>query len=515
LSRLPSPPPEQNRRSHYSTYLADPEEEKKFLIILESALETYISETGSYPTKMPIGNPSFRVENHHLKVMARILKNPKLSSQVKSFHASYWPQLSGMGLKWILNALHHNKNVTSVRIEKANFTRDDGLRLVRFIQTSPHITKLEVPMFTFYEADHSLRLLLQEMPTNKSLLSLDLSALSFSETTFNMLLNVISTNTTLQKLNLRSIDFSYHNRAQRFMQALIDNPNTALRKIRFPLMRGAVLWTAQMLQYNNSLTHIDLSRISLGTHSALLQKALQCNKKLQSLDLSDTMINDTHLATLLEPLWFNNTLQHLNLSDNSSLSSESARNLCDMLMQNTGLTSLSLDRLSGISKDKLAKRLGTALRVNSSIHILSISASNTEIAGANVIGEALAINHSLHSLNLSRNPQFDDSCINALLKGLKTNYGLHTLILDHCKIGDSAVKAMVPWLKVTTTLTVRLDISENRVSTASYGFLREAIAQNPALRKFTLGHPTIQPSVVERLAALRSDILSFFSSSSS
>jgi hypothetical protein len=503
--------PGQDPKQTYSHLLADPEEESKFFTILKSALDAYMSETGSMPSKMPIGNPNFPIQNHHLKAIARILMDPIYGGQVKAFHADGWPKLSDMGLKWILHALHHNKGVELLRAVKAKFNSQDGRRLVRFLAASPHIKVLEFPFMT--EADDlALRALLQFLPENTSITSLNLEGVRYSETSFNMLLSVVSTNRTLEHLRLSFSDFSYHNRAQRFMQAIIDNPNTALKRIDFPLMRGTVLWTAQMLQYNQSLTHVDLSRVALGTHSGLLQAALKSNTKLINLDLSATSIMDSHLGVLLEPLWFNSTLQVLNLSDNPALGADSARNLGDMLMQNSGLTELHLDRLSGVPKDKLAKRLAAALKVNGSLHVLTMRETNTEVAGATALAEALTVNHGLQLLNLASNPQFDDACLNPLVKALKTNHGLHSLILNRCKIGDSSIKNLAPFMKTTSTLVVRLDLSDNKISQQSYSFLKDAINSNPLLRKLTLGAPTIQPTLAERLSSIRSDVVSFFSS---
>jgi len=496
----------------HASSLAKGEEEYNFYEVIRAALETYKSEMGKMPSRMPIGTPNFTIELHHMKALARILKDPIMGASVKTFVAEQWINLSGLGLKWILNALHCNRNVETVRIVDTQFDAAGARRLVRFVETSPHIRTLELPKLSSIQTnDIALRALLRVLPTNASITSLNLDDCTYSETTFNMLLAVVSTNTTLEELSLQRSDFSYHNRAQRFMQALVDNTATKLKKIHFPLMRGTIVWIAQMLTHNQSLTHISLSGISLGTHSALLQDALRSNKKLINLNLSTTGINDGHLAVLLEPLYSNNTLQVLSLSSNSQLGPQSAKNIAAMLMENTGLNTLYLDSLTSIPSDILAKKLGPALRVNSSLHELSITNSSTESAGAAALGDALSVNHALHILNLDSNFHFDDSCLSALLKHIKSNYGLHSLILSSCKIGDSSVKTLIPLLKTTNTLISRLDLSSNKISEQSLASLNEAIASNPKLRSLVFGVPTIQPSLRERLVSLRSDVLSFFS----
>lgn len=466
----------------------DAVEEKRYYETLVGSLETYLLAAGVSPPQMPYGPITSILRLDQLRAIARVLKDERLCANVTSFEAvsgDHWRNLTGLGLKWILNGLHNNKSISTLKISQVAWSREDGERFVRCLSRSPHVTTVNFESMTA-QGDAALRVLLREMPSNKTVRDLSLRATTFSETSFTMLLAVVAENTTLEKLNLRHCDFSYHNRAQRLMQALIDNPNTKLVEIGWPLMRGAVLFMAQMLQYNKTISAIDLSNISLGPHVTLLQRALGANTSLKSLNISNTSITDAHLAVLLQPLWTNDSLTELDISHNLNLTGESAKNLGDLLMQNVGLESLNVGRVSAnMAKDRLAKYIGRALKTNSTLRKLYLSQSNTESAGAVFIGEALAVNHGLQLLDLSLNPGFDDSALAALLKHISSNHGLQSLNVSTCKLGDGVSKVLVPWLSTTQVLTVLLDIGQNKISQNVLVTVAETIRANPALRSTT------------------------------
>lgn len=467
----------------------DATEEKRYYETLVKPLEAYRASEGVSPPQMPYGGISSILRPDHLRAIARVLKDERLCGNVTSFQAmsgDHWRNLTDLGLKWILNGIHNNKSISEFKVSQVAWNRDDGERFVRFLSNSPHVTIVSFESMTV-SGDAALKALLRGMPQNTTVRDLSLRSTSFSETTFSMLLGVISENTTLEKLNLRHCDFSYHNRAQRLMQAIIDNPNTKLKEIGWPLMRGAVLFMAQMLQYNQTISAIDLSNISLGPHVTLLQRALANNKSLKSLNLRSTSINDMNLAVLLEPLWTNDSLTELDISYNSNLTTESAKNLGDMLMQNVGLEILNVSFVASYSmgKDRLAKYIGRALKTNSTLRQLNLSQSVTESAGAGFLGEALSVNHGLQVLDLSLN-SIDDSALGHLLKHIRNNHGLQSLTLHHTRIGDGAAKILAPWLTTTTTFTVLLDIGQTKMNDSGLIAVKEAIRSNPALRSLEL-----------------------------
>lgn len=497
-----------------SAYIAAmlPNDDAEIKFTLQKAYEAMLEETGEVPTKMPPSTPNFTVLPHHLRAMARIMKDPRLGKGITTFESAGWDSFKQLSLKFILNAIHHNPTIHTLILNKGNFIPRDSMRIARFIRHTPHLTKLEIPYSTS-TGDRLLIAVLTELRTNKSLLHLNLRGSSYSEYSFSLLLMAVAENTTLEKLDLQGSDFSYHNRAQRFMQAIIDNEATKLQRIEFPLMRGAVLWTAQMLEYNRSLTTVDLSGTPLSSYVAILKIALERNTTLRHLNLRQTTLSDRDLVDVLEPLWTNTTLTSLNISNNPGLGAESAKNIGELLFQNNTLEELDLSQLSGMGKDKLASRLAKALISNSSVHVLDLSDSYTSGSGIAELSETLSVNHGLKSLNLSNNASIDDSAVTTLVKGLKANFGLHTLILDNCKFGDTAVKAMLPWLKTTRTLTKRFSISSNKISEATHALLWEAIRSNPALKKLNVSWVHVEKSLSEKLKALGSDVAALFASS--
>lgn len=508
-------------RSSYSVYsgnssittvasLNDPTEEKRFYDMVVGALETYRAEVGTSPLQMPLGVPQSVLLPSHLKALGRILKDLRLCEHVETFQAlnrDRWQALTGMGLKWILNGVHNNTSIKEFKVSDVAWTSMDGQRFIRFLNNSPHVTSVTFEKMTV-GTDAAFKSFLKGMVDNRTVRHLSMKSTTFSETTFLMLVALVSENTTLESIDLQHCDFSYHNRAQRFIQAIIDNTSTKLSNIRWPLMRGAVIFMAQMLEYNKTISTIDLSGISLGPHVTLLQRALSQNRVLTSLNLSSTSLNDAHLAVLLEPLWSNDTLTDLDISANQHLTTESAKNIGDMLMQNTGIQVLNVSSISyNMGKDRLAKYIARALRSNSSIHTLKLSNTNTESHGGAFLGEVLAVNHSVHTLDLSQNPGFDDSALAGLLKHIRNNYGLKSLNLSNCKIGDGAVKTVVPWIKTTTVLTVRLNLSGNKMSPATNLAITEAVNSNPLLKNLILGNLSQTPSFYSRL---KQEVLFFF-----
>lgn len=508
MDRLYTPPGEDPRKYNESK-LADPVTEKWFYDMLVGALQTYRSEIGRSPTVMPVTTLSFDMRPFHLKALARVIKDPLLCSDMTSFEADpghRWKEMKGLGLKWILNAIAANKSIKNIALASLVWDAEDGRRLVRCITNSPHIESLTFKYMTNHN-DDALKVLLKSLYANTTIKRLSLAGTTFSETTFNMLICLISTNVTIEFLSLSLCDFTYHNRMQRFMQAIIENTNTKLRDIEYPLMRGAVLMMAQMLQYNRTITTVNLSGIALGPHVTILQHALAHNHVMQSLKLSNTGISDQNLAVLLDPLWTNSALKTFDISSNSKLTKDSAKNIGDMLMQNNGIEELNVSSLQSMPKDALAKYIGRALRSNATIHVLNLSSTNTESAGAAILGDALAVNHGLHVLDLSNNYNFDDTALTALLKSIRTCYGLHTLNVSKCKLGDASAKILVPWLKGTATFTQRLDLSSNRLSATSLEFLLDAVKANPVLRSFELVNGAQTRSFFQNLTT---DIRSLF-----
>lgn len=494
---------DQARRSEL---VVDVIEEKRFLALLEEAYIDIDTDVEGPTQIFPIANFNFPLKLSHIRAMARFLKSSHLGRGITTFSVTNVPLLSGLALKWILGAITHHPSIHTIRIDNAKFAPLDGYRIVRFLQQNPKITSLELPNLSGSN-DLVIRAILQELATNNYLKRLDIRGAEISQTTFSMLTQLLSNNTTLTYINLNGINFTSYNRAQRLMQAIVDNPSTRIERIDLPIMRGTVFYLAQMMQYNTSLAYINLSSTPLGNNALLLKTCMASNKNLRHLNLRDTSISDQEVTALMEPLWSNTTLQFLDLSQNN-LGEESARNIADMLMTNVGLNELVLDRLLSMPKDKLAKKISKTFKANSTLTRLSMQNCNIEATGLLSIATGLNGNHSLVHLNLSDNP-IDDSAITGFFKTLNPNHTLESLSFDNCKFGDGAVKAIVAWLKVATKLRY-LSLYGNKFSAANYQLMIQTISSNPAIKNLDY-YFTAEESASKKFERYKNAILSKFS----
>ena len=128
---------------------------------------------------------------------------------------------------------------------------------------------------------------------------------------------------------------------------------------------------SKALSVNSSLTHLDLSRNSIGAFGAAsLSQALEVNSSLTNLDLRENSIGNAGAATLSQALAVNSSLTNLVLSDNS-IGDSGAATLSQALAVNSSLTNLDL-RWNRI-RDSGAASLSQALAVNSSLTDLDLS----------------------------------------------------------------------------------------------------------------------------------------------
>ena len=126
-----------------------------------------------------------------------------------------------------------------------------------------------------------------------------------------------------------------------------------------------------------------------------------------------------------------------------------------------------------------AKRLSTALQVNTSLTALGLPQNPLGPKGAAHLAEALAVNHSLTWLDLE-GCGFNEGAAQALSVGLAKNQGLRFLELSENHLGSHGVGHVASALKVNTTLlTLRLD--SVRAGLIGADFLAKGLAMNSGL----------------------------------
>ena len=149
----------------------------------------------------------------------------------------------------------------------------------------------------------------------------------------------------------------------------------------------------KMLQINKSLTHLDLSKNKFSDSGACcIFEGLQQNSTLVSLNLSKTGITATDPDTarsLTKMLQINESLTHLDLSKNT-FSDKGARCIFEGLQHNNSLITLNLSQ-TGISATDpdTAMSLTTMLQINKSLTHLDLSKNTFSVSGACCIFDGL------------------------------------------------------------------------------------------------------------------------------
>lgn len=215
--------------------------------------------------------------------------------------------------------------------------------------------------------------LVEELKTDTSVLSLDLSCNNIRVSGGTALAGALESNTTLTSLDLHS-------------NALLSSARAF----------------ATMLLRNQSLTHLNLRTNGIGANgAAALAKALgtdQC--RLTSLNLRDNSIMAVGAAALAVALKANPVLKDLDLSENL-IKEAGAATLAEALGSNGSLTALNL-RYNGLRSGAL--QVAKMLMINTSLRSLNLAQNDIDGKGVRAVAKALSENINLTSLDLDFEP---------------------------------------------------------------------------------------------------------------
>ena len=189
----------------------------------------------------------------------------------------------------------------------------------------------------------------------------------------------------------------------------------------------------------------------------ILEKILNNDWGLATLDLSQQNLEDDDILKLAESLKHNNTVTTLNLSHNR-IGSEGAR------------------------------ALAKALQVNSTLTDLRLGHNEIGDAGGRALGEALLVNSTLTNLELNHNP-IDKRGMIGLAEGLKANKTLENLDLSNNNANLPAGHYLNEALKVNTTL-VSLDFSGNQLESGEARMRAKAIIGSGSKNIISVKGPT-------------------------
>ena len=331
--------------------------------------------------------------------------------------------------RFLTKMLRVNNSLTYLNLTRNNLAESGARSIFKGLYQNTTLMKLLLEKNTITATNpDTARSLTKMLQVNKSLTHLDLSDNYLADSGARSIFEGLQHNTTLMKLLLEKNTIT------------ATNPDTA-RSI------------TKILQVNNSLTHLNLSRNSLSDLGArCIFEGLQCNFTLVKLSLRDNGITSTNLDTatsLTKMLQVNKSLTHLDLSGNN-LYESGAFCIFEGLQRNTTLLNLSLEgnAITVIDPDT-ARSLITMLQVNRTLTHLDLSGNYLFDSGACCIFEGLQLNITL--LNLS-------------LKG-------NTITATDL---DTATRSLTKMLQVNKTLT-RLDLSDNKFKNQTFAYGIEAL----------------------------------------
>ena len=208
-------------------------------------------------------------------------------------------------------------------------------------------------------------------------------------------------------------------------------------------------------------------------------------------------IGDEEAIVIAEALKVNTKLTTLNISANN-IGVAGAQALAEALKVNTTLTSLnmSMNNIGYAGAEALANALGKD--GNRTLTTLNINYNNIGVEGAIAIAEALKENTTLTTLNIGGN-YIGDVGIQFLAEALKVNTRLTTLDISGTRIGDGGMKDLADALKVNTTLRT-LDISNSNIGAEGVIVLASALKDNKTLRTLDISYNNIGVAGAQALA---------------
>ena len=206
----------------------------------------------------------------------------------------------------------------------------------------------------------------------------------------------------------------------------------------------------QALQANHTVTHINMSRVSVNDVQAIaLGEFLRSNHTLTHLSIAYNQITHIGVEALADALRSNKILKNLDIESNR-IGDEGAKALGKVLQSNHTLTHLSIacNQITHIGVEALAD----ALRSNKILKNLDIESNRIGDEGAKALGKVLQSNHTLTHLSIADN-QITHTGVEALADALRSNKILKNLDIGGNNIGNEGAKVLEIFLQSNYTLT--------------------------------------------------------------
>ena len=208
---------------------------------------------------------------------------------------------------------------------------------------------------------------------------------------------------------------------------------------------------------------------------------LRNNFNFAYLDLSKNSIKDSGTIELLYNIRKSFNIVHLDISSND-ITPEGSKMILEMLEKNQSIISFNISSHEGLHRNRLCteggESLSKLLSVNRILAFLNISGTSLGPEGLSFLLNGLENNESLISLNLSNNCL--GSRIIEKLSQVLFSTNIKELLIASNKIGNEGCKYLGLMLSEYQML-IKLDISDNEISTKGLSLLLDAIRINNQL----------------------------------
>ena len=215
----------------------------------------------------------------------------------------------------------------------------------------------------------------------------------------------------------------------------------------------------QHLQFNELNVENQKNKFKLSQEKILeyFSEAINYNKSIRSLDISNNKIIDISLNHLVNCFKKSNLLVVLNLSNNA-LSEKSGPILEEILNYNVNLEILNLSNTN--LTDIGIEALTNCLIVNKCIKNLDLSKNSISYIGAAELKKVLSINNTLEVLNVAAN-KLDDMLGNQpIIEALSVNSTLKEIDLTECNLNEKTLINLFEILKKNSSLKI-LKLNQN------------------------------------------------------
>jgi len=272
---------------------------------------------------------------------------------------------------------------------------------------------------------------------------------------------------------------------------------------------------AEALRSNSSLLRLNfrLSSLGMGEAAALLGDSLSRHRRLRSLNVAGTGLDDRTVVDLLRGLARNRNLIDLDVGFNDFSTGTGCTALADSLSRAMPPLRRLRMRDDGLSPDSGVDAFFRSVSRNARLRFLDISGNQLGDCGARYLADALIVNRTLREVCIENCRIGFEGCA-AIARALRANCSLRSLQLSRNAIGDRGFESIADGLRYNRCVT-SVGANQCLVGNAGLQRLLEALEHNVTVTTVKLcynhiGTATVSSSRRERLRRQRSQPLQQF-----